>query len=323
MKSIWVMIATLLYSTAIFAVAPTNPSLEDTPDLDGWIVLNDGDFGGAGYVVRGEDATDGDAFGRLSFADCCTNGFATGPAFLSPTFSAGTGEEISLDWRATALGGWCTGDLGAGDTATGVGYLMDASDDTIAETFFDLGPTCDVPWDTASVIVPGFGDYYVLVRVGSYDETGGGVIGAQLDVDNIISSNLPPDCTGAEATPAKLWPPNHTFRDIEIVGVTDPDGDAFTINVDSVFQDEWTNSADDGDTCPDATGIGTDTASVRAERVGGEIGSEGDGRVYWIYFTATDVFGATCSDIVKVRVPHDKKTPAVDAGPLFDSTSCP
>ena len=57
--------------------------------------------------------------------------------------------------------------------------------------------------------------------------------------------------------------------------------------------------------------------------MGGEEGSEGDGRYYWIYFTAEDDFGGTCSSVVKVNVPHDKKTPAVDAGPLFDSTSCP
>jgi hypothetical protein len=167
------------------------------------------------------------------------------------------------------------------------------------------------------------GDYYLLLQVGSYDATGGGVIGAELHIDNIFSSNLPPDCIGAEASPDSLWPPNHRYHDIEILGVTDPDGDAVEIIVDAVFQDEPTNSYDDGDTCPDAEGIGSGTARVRAERVGGEWGFEGDGRVYRIEFTATDEFGASCQGHAKVAVPHDRKALVDDDGPMFDSTVCP
>ena len=318
------VIATVLFSTSIFAVAPTNPSFEDFPDLDGWTVEDIGGYGGVGYVVRGEDATDGDAFGRLSFFAMYAYGeMAYGPAFRSSTFSAGAGEEITADWRVRALGGWCAGDPGSGDDGLGRGFLVDALTDLAVATFFDTEPICGVTeWATASVIAPAFGDYYLLFQVGSFDATDGGVIGAQLDVDN-ITGNQPPDCSDAQAVPAMLWPPNHKFHDIEIVGVTDPDGDETILSIDSVFQDEPINSADDGNTCPDASGIGTGTASVRAERVGGELGYEGDGRFYWINFTAMDVFGATCSGTVKVSVPHDKQTPAVDAGPLFDSTSCP
>lgn len=314
------------FSAAALAVAPVNPSLEDLPDLDGWAVLDIGDVSGAGWVVRGEDATDGDAFGRLGFwAQIDSGATAWGPAFQSPTFIAGAGEEISVDWRVSALGGYCgIGDPSTGDDGLGRADLVDASNDMKVANFFDFGPICGATmWETASVIVPAAGDYYLLLQVGSYDATFGGVVGAQLDVDNITSSNLPPDCSGAFADPNMLWPPNHKYFDIGIFGVTDPDGDAFTLNVDSVFQDELTNTDEDGDTCPDATGIGTATASVRAERVGGELGYEGDGRVYWIGFTATDAFGASCSSTVKVSVPHDKKTPAGDAGPLFDSTICP
>lgn len=48
-------------ASAVYAVAASHPSLEDIPDLDGWTVLDIGDYSGAGWVVRG------DAFGRLSF----------------------------------------------------------------------------------------------------------------------------------------------------------------------------------------------------------------------------------------------------------------
>ena len=149
------------------------------------------------------------------------------------------------------------------------------------------------------------------------------MIGAHLDVDNVQSVNTPPDCSGATATVDSLWPPNHKSHDFQVIGVIDPDGDAFTLNIDGIFQDELVNSFDDGDTCPDAVITGPGSGSVLAERVGGELGFEGNGRVYWIFFTATDTYGASCSSVVNISVPHDKKTPVFDNGPLFDSTVCP
>ena len=315
---------TLCFSATALAVSPDNPSFEDDDLIPlEWTVLDDGDFTGAGWVVDDEDATDGQNFGRLGFQGCCAYSSAgTGPAFKSSTFHAGAGEEITVDWRVTGTGGFCTGDFNSGDTAMGAGYLVNASDDTVAETFFDQEATCGTEWATAVVNAPASGDYYLEFRVASFDATDGGVIGAEMDIDN-VTANAPPDCSAASADKDSLWPPNHKFHDISVVGVTDPEGDAITINIDEVRQDEGTNGDDDGNVCPDATGIGTDTASVAAERVGGEEGSEGDGRYYWIFFTAEDEFGGTCNDVVKVSVPHDKKTPAVDSGPLFDSTSCP
>ena len=52
------------------------------------------------------------------------------------------------------------------------GYLVNASDDTVAETFFDQGPTCGTDWDTASVLAPASGDYYLEFRSASFDGTG-------------------------------------------------------------------------------------------------------------------------------------------------------
>jgi hypothetical protein len=53
---------------------------------------------------------------------------------------------------------------------------------------------------------------------------------------------------------------------------------------------------------------------LRAERSGTR-----NGRVYHIHFTAADSEGS-CSGIVKVSVPHDVKSVAIDGGELFDST---
>ncbi len=131
--------------------------------------------------------------------------------------------------------------------------------------------------------------------------------------------NLPPDCSGAFASVDELWPPNHTFRSVSVEGVTDPDGDPISITITGIFQDEVLNGVGDGNTCPDATGVGSSTAEVRAERSGLL-----DGRVYHIFFLAQDGQGGACEGSVTVCVPHDQQPghECVDQGPLFDSTDC-
>jgi hypothetical protein len=99
--------------------------------------------------------------------------------------------------------------------------------------------------------------------------------------------------------------------------VTDPDGDTVAITITGVTQDEALNGADEGNTCPDATGVGTTTASLRAEREG-----SGDGRVYHISFVADDDRGGRCTGTVTVCVPHDQGQGQAcgDQGALADST---
>ncbi len=133
------------------------------------------------------------------------------------------------------------------------------------------------------------------------------------------SCNEAPDCSGAFASAGELWPPNHAYHDITVEGVTDPDGDTVTITITGIFQDESVNGTGDGNTCPDGTGVGTSTASVRAERSG-----QGDGRVYHISYVASDGQGGECEGTVTVCVPHSQGGGGgcVDQGPLFDSTDC-
>lgn len=131
-----------------------------------------------------------------------------------------------------------------------------------------------------------------------------------------INVNNPPCCKHAYASPDELWPPNHKLVDIAIMNVTDPDGDPVTITVTGIYQDEPTNGLGDGDTSPDGFGVGTASARVRRERSG-----TADGRVYHIAFKADDGMGGVCSGEVSVSVPHDQGgAPAVDQGPLYDST---
>jgi hypothetical protein len=316
-------IAALLFSASIFAVAPDNPGFED--GLNGWAVVQIGTQTGTGFIVSA-DPTEGTMFARLSFDAWIGSGLCGwteyGPGLQSSTFLAGAGEIISVDWR-----NWGTDDEGIG-----LGFLKDTNGDVVVATFFDNSLTpvaygANTGWLYSYLVtVPADGIYYLEFQVGSYDGTQGCLIGAMLDLDNVTSSNSAPDCSGATASVDMLWPPNHKFKEISIVGVTDPEEDPLTFKFDSVYQDEMVNSVGDGDTCPDAQGIGTDTLGLRAERVGGEIGFEGDGRVYHVNFTANDgSFGGSCSGTVLVGVPHDKKQQIVNGGPLHNSApaSCP
>lgn len=149
---------------------------------------------------------------------------------------------------------------------------------------------------------------------GGVSATGGSSLGGLAFEDSVC--NAPPDCSAATADSDLLWPPNHKFREIAVLGVTDPDGDPVTIAIDSILQDEPLDGAGDGSTSPDGA-IGSSTASVRAERAGG-----GNGRVYQIGFTASDDQGGSCSGAVTVCVPHDRRKggSCIDDGLDLDST---
>lgn len=142
---------------------------------------------------------------------------------------------------------------------------------------------------------------------------------ADYDYVRLAPMNEPPDCTQAYPSVARLWPPNHQFVPINVMGVTDPDGDPVSVTVTSIFQDEPVDTFGDGRFTPDGMGVGTATASVRAERAG-TVYVPGNGRVYHIGFSAADGQGGTCSGTVLVSVPHNEYRPAIDGGGLYDST---
>jgi hypothetical protein len=130
-------------------------------------------------------------------------------------------------------------------------------------------------------------------------------------------ANQPPNCGGAFPSVVTIWPPNHDMVNVTIQGVTDPDGDPVTINIDQIEQDEPTDGTGDGHTCPDGAGIGTSTAQVRAER-----SAQGNGRVYTIYFTASDGNGGSCQGSVTVYVPKSIKGSCTNHGAIYNSTAC-
>jgi predicted extracellular nuclease len=131
-----------------------------------------------------------------------------------------------------------------------------------------------------------------------------------------LDLNSPPVCSTAVPDPEELWPANHKLVPVSVQGVTDPEGDAFTIMIDGIWQDEPVNGDNDGNTSPDAFIYGPNDFELRAERDG-----EANGRAYHVYFTAADATGS-CSSEVVVYAPLNKGKygPRVDDGPLYDST---
>ena len=134
------------------------------------------------------------------------------------------------------------------------------------------------------------------------------------DSDGYRVERVAANCDTARASIESIWPANHKLVDIQIVNLTDTCGSVL-VTIDGITQDEPVNDIGDGSTGPDAFGVGTDTAQLRAERSG-----TGDGRVYEISFTANAGTRGACSGTVQVGVPHDKKDTAVDSGQLYPST---
>jgi hypothetical protein len=130
--------------------------------------------------------------------------------------------------------------------------------------------------------------------------------------------NTAPNCGAARPSVAVLPNKHERMIPVSIQGVTDANGDPVTIKIDRIMQDEQTNSNfKKREHCPDAEGVGTAVARLRAER-----DKHGDGRVYTIFFTASDGKGGVCQGSVKVSVPREEDCPAVDGGAKYDSTIC-
>ena len=124
-----------------------------------------------------------------------------------------------------------------------------------------------------------------------------------------ISKNRRPDCSGATASPSTIWPPDR--RQVRIsTRVPDADGDSVTLKVTRILQDELFTAR-----MADAGGLGTAKPWVRADRM-----DTGDGRVYHLFFEATDPSGAKCTGEVKVCVPLLSGGTCRDGGARIDST---
>lgn len=134
---------------------------------------------------------------------------------------------------------------------------------------------------------------------------------------NVIGSNVVeaiwqvPNCNPAGlsvALSASMFPLDQGWRGFAING-------APGATITQICQDEHPNFENVASWAVDASGVGSSSASIRAQRSGTRT-APGNGRVYHIYFTSS-----TCIGKVTVDVPPVAGGTSVDNGPLYNSVT--
>jgi len=276
-----------------------------------WDLDNDGDFDDASGVTTSFAGVDGPSVHPVSVRVCDTSGECDTASTevtvlnVAPTANAGANQTVLRNELVSLSGSWIDP---AGSADNDYDWTWDVDGDGLTDDS-GSGAYGDTIGASTSFASAGF---YTLT-FGVTDKDGG--TGSSTVVIEVI--NQAPSCANVRPSIGTIWSPNHTMVDVTILGVTDADGDATSVVITSIHQDELVFGKGDGNFGPDGTGVGTSSAQVRAERSG-----QGDGRVYHIGFRADDGNGGTCSGTVTVGVPKSqgKNSGPVDGGPLFDST---
>jgi hypothetical protein len=132
------------------------------------------------------------------------------------------------------------------------------------------------------------------------DDGNGGSASASVDIT--VADMTPPGIASLAATPATLWPPNHTMRRISLAIVaTDNCDTAVACRVGSVSSNESENGLGDGDTAPDSEVIGDFATMLRAERSG-----TGSGRIYSVEMVCRDFSGNASTAQTTITVPRSQ-----------------
>lgn len=179
----------------------------------------------------------------------------------------------------------------------------------------------------------------------------GHVNSAAVSVSVFVFAVELPNCANARASKTQMWPPNHTLSRIKIRGFSSDDHDSilgnddgddgegdddrddsnedskkYAVHITNVTQDEPTSGTGPGDVKPDAIVQANgpdgkprvqDLVMLRRERA-----DSGNGRVYEVTFTATNIVsGAACTGKVQVCTPtkKGKKGLCTNSGQNFNS----
>jgi hypothetical protein len=114
-----------------------------------------------------------------------------------------------------------------------------------------------------------------------------------------VAGDTKPPKVCLELTPAKLWPPNHKMKTIQVrIVVTDNNDPTPFCEITSVTSSEPVTGPRYGNTTPDWIFSGTDL-QLRAERY------DRAGRTYTVTASCTDDAGNVGTATTTVRVPHD------------------
>jgi hypothetical protein len=222
----------------------------------------------------------------------------------TPGYYEQFGRSVAVANGAVLIGAPYDNTPGTSDNA-GAAHLFDGTTGDLLETLTNPAPAFHDAFGQSVSVLGG------LTAVGAFRDNSGAPKAGSAYLFQGVYNGGPPDCAGAYPGVAELWPPNRRMVAVEILGVTDPDGDPVAIEITRITQDEPVGHE------PDGAGVGTPIARVRAERDG-----RGNGRVYELSFVAVDATGQSSEGRVVVRVLHDRRSKGgdpVDDGQLYDS----
>jgi len=179
------------------------------------------------------------------------------------------------------------------------------ADDPQLVPFFEGVSATDLCDDTPAISddAPGFFDLGETVVTFTATDASGNEASCTATVT--VVDTTPPEIAVA-VDPSVLWPPNHKLvwieATVEVTDICDPDP---TFVLTSITSDEEDNGLGDGDFPDDIQDEELGTADV-SFRLRSERSGPGDGRVYTITYTASDISGNTADGVVEVRVPHHR-----------------
>lgn len=252
----------------------------------------------------GDTSSNQDGAGAAYIFDAGTGRLRVMLTNPTPSVSEQFGRAVSLGDGVVAVGAPFDSTPGTTDIA-GAAHLFDEATGDHLATFSNPSPGFRDAFGYAVAASPSG------IAVGAFRDNSGASRSGAVFVFGSVSRNQPPRVTEAFADIQEIWPANGKMIGVKILGVSDPDGDPVVVTVETVTQDEPVGLL------PDATGVGSPSVNLRAER-----GGQGNGRIYRITFVATDPFGASSEGSVLVAVPHDRRScgGARDDGQRYDAT---
>lgn len=107
------------------------------------------------------------------------------------------GDKVQFDWKAE----------GGGDAYDVFGYIVDVNDDSVKQVILNetgANARASTPWSSEVITVDKSGDYQFVFVSGTFDATGGRLLGAQLYIDNVIAEQATAGPAVSDASVEKL-----------------------------------------------------------------------------------------------------------------------